>query len=531
MVNLIQVGRAVLSPQRESAPSSQTATRQRSPHASVHRLCSLGLSAPLRLILGLLALASIANAQDQSAYYRTETYELPKGVNFEASGIAVLPDGKLAVGLRKGEVWIAQNPSDTAKPDFKLFASGLHEILGLAWHDGALYATQRAEVTKLRDTDADGKADEYLCASTGWGVSGAYHEYAYGPVFDKEGNLYTSLNCSMGKAWKGAGDEEKHPLWRGWVVRSTPQGKLEPFCAGFRSPCGIGQNAEGDIFITDQQGNWMPTTPLMHARKGAYFSHADSIPDAMRPESPVKIAPKQPDGITVAEAMKTVQGYTPPAVWLPYVKMGQSGTGIACDLSPGKFGPFEKQLFLGEFVLSGVNRVFLEKVGGEYQGACFPFIDGLQCAALGLNFLPDGSLIVGQSNRGWNSKGNRPFGLQRIVWTQKTPLEVRTLQLTKTGFRFTFTLPVDPASLTALTGTSYTYPFQSKYGGDELDTQSLKIDSAQLSPDGLTLEVQCPTTLRPGYVHEFQLPQLKSKDGTPLWHRMACYTVNKLKAE
>ena len=79
-----------------------------------------------------------------------------------------------------------------------------------------------------------------------------------------------------------------------------------------------------------------------------------------------------------------------------------------------------------------------------------------------------------------------------------------------------------------LTGTSYTYPFQSKYGGDELDTQPLKIDSAQLSPDGLTLEVQCPTTLRPGYVHEFQLPQLKSKDGTPLWHRMAYYTLNKL---
>ena len=147
-----------------------------------------------------MLLATSLIAQDQSTYYRTETYELPKGVNFEASGIAILPDGKLAVGLRKGEIWVAQNPSDTARPDFKLFASGLHEILGLAWHDGALYATQRSEVTKLRDTDADGNADEYLSASTGWGVSGAYHEYAYGPVFDKEGNIYTSLNSSMGES-------------------------------------------------------------------------------------------------------------------------------------------------------------------------------------------------------------------------------------------------------------------------------------------------------------------------------------------
>ncbi len=477
----------------------------------------------LQNALASLFIASAAIAQQQSDYYRIETYELPQGVNFEASGLAVTDKGQLAVALRKGEVWIE------GKDGFQLFASGLHELLGLAWHDGALYATQRAEVTKLRDTDGDGKADEYLTASTGWGVSGAYHEYAYGPVFDAEGNAFTSLNCSMGKAWKGAGDEEKHPLWRGWVVRMTPQGRLEPWSAGFRSPCGIGQDADGEIFVTDQQGNWMPTTPLFHIRKGAYFSHADSIPDAMRPESPVKIAAKQPDGtLTVAEAMKTVQGYCPPAVWLPYVKMGQSGTGITCDKSGGKFGPFEKQLFIGEFVLSGVNRVFLEKVGGEYQGACFPFVDGLQCAALALTTLPDGSLVVGESNRGWNSKGNRPFGLQKVVWTGKTPLEVQKLELTETGFRFTFTLPVDKASVGQISGQSYTYPFQSKYGGEELDAKPLQISEVKLSGDGLNLEVTI-ANLREGYVHEFELPQLKAKDGTSLWHRMAFYTLNRLR--
>ena len=121
-------------------------------------------------------------AQD---YYRIETYKLPEGVNFEASGLAVLPDGKLAVALRKGEIWIE------GEKGFQRFASGLHEILGLAYHDGALYATQRAEVTKIRDTDGDGIADEYLTAAEGWGVSGAYHEYAYGPVFDASGNLFT----------------------------------------------------------------------------------------------------------------------------------------------------------------------------------------------------------------------------------------------------------------------------------------------------------------------------------------------------
>jgi hypothetical protein len=208
--------------------------------------------------------------------------------------------------------------------------------------------------------------------------------------------------------------------------------------------------------------------------------------------------------------------------------MGQSATGIACDRSDGKFGPFTKQLFVGEFVLSGVNRVFLEKVGGEYQGACFPFIEGLQCAALALAFLPDGSLVVGESNRGWNSKGNRPFGLQKIVWSKKTPLDVQKLELTKTGFRFTFTLPVEKASLGQLTGQSYTYPFQSKYGGEEVDAKPLQITDTKLSDDGKTLEVSI-ANLREGYVHEFELPNLKSKHGASLWHRMAYYTLNRRK--
>jgi hypothetical protein len=114
------------------------------------------------------------------------------------------------------------------------------------------------------------------------------------------------------------------------------------------------------------------------------------------------------------------------------------------------------------------------------------------------------------------------------VWTKKTPLEVQKMELTKSGFRFTFTLPVGKASLGELTGQSYTYPFQSKYGGEELDAKPLQITSAALSDDGLTLDVVI-ANLRTGYVHEFELPQLKAKDGTPLWHRMAYYTVNRLK--
>jgi len=470
-------------------------------------------------------------AQQQEDYYRTFTFEVPERLNLEASGLAALPDGRLAVAIRRGEVWIIEHP--TAEPPtvenlgYKLFASGMHEILGMTFHDGDLFVTQRSEVTRLHDADGDGAADEYRCVSHGWGVSGAYHEYAYGPVFDREGNMFNTLNCSMGNKWDGAGDEAKHTLWRGWAVM-TPKGKnvAQGFAAGFRSPIGIGLNAEGDLFVTDQQGTWMATNPLMHVRKGAFFGHADALEDTKRPDSPVRHPGKLPDGITVAEAIKKVPGFCPPAVWFPYVKMGQSTTGIRCDETGGKFGPFEKQMFVGEFVISGVNRVFLETVGGEYQGACFPFVKDLQCGVLAVNFLSDGSMIVGESNRGWNSSGNRPFGLQRIVPTEQAPLEVRKMEATRDGFRFTFTLPVNRKSLGKVTGQSYTYIYQAKYGSAEVDPQPLVFDDGTLSADGRTLTVRC-AGLREGFVHEVRLPELRSETGIPLWHRDAYYTLNR----
>ncbi len=467
-------------------------------------------------------------------YYRLETYPLPQGLKLEASGLAALPDGRLAVAIRKGEVWILENPALVAKEAgeyrWKRFASGLHEPLGLTWHDGALYTTQRSEVTRLEDGDGDGVADRYVTVAQGWGVSGNYHEYAYGPVFDPEGKLWITLNINMGKGQEIAGfrGAENH-RWRGWAMRRAPGGELRPVCAGFRSPFGLGTNAVGDVFATDQQGKWWPAGPLLHLREGVFFGHQDSMRDADRPESPLKgLAGKPPKGITTAEAIKEVKGYVPPAVWFPYNKMGNSTTGIRCDRTGGKFGPFAGQLFVGEFTMSFVSRVFLEKVGGEYQGACFHFRKGMQSAVLQMEFLQDGSMVVGESNRGWNSIGTRSYGLERLVWTGKTPFEIKTMEARPKGFHLTFTKPVDAASAADVASyrmTSYTFPYHQKYGGEELDSAEVEIVAAKVDGDGSGVLLEC-AGLREGYVHELHAGGVRERAGGALLHPEAFYTLN-----
>lgn len=108
---------------------------------------------------------------------------------------------------------------------------------------------QRSELTRIRDTDADGVADEYLTVAKGWGVTGHYHGYAYGPKLDQEGNMWLTLNIGLGLK----GDQLQRTIheptlglrqgkWRGWGMKVTPEGRLIPVCAGMRSPSGLGGN-------------------------------------------------------------------------------------------------------------------------------------------------------------------------------------------------------------------------------------------------------------------------------------------------
>ncbi len=486
-----------------------------------------------RFILLLVSMVACAPA---ASNYQIVPYALPEGVKFEITGIARLPDGRVAFALRRGEIWLMEHPdadpNNPAAVGYRRIASGLHEPLGLAWHHGSLVTMQRSELTRLRDLNGDGIIDDYECVAKGWGVSGNYHEFAYGPVADREGNLWLTINTTLGGPAKMSGHRPPDNPWRGWALRLTPAGALEPLCAGFRSPAGIGMNSEGDMFCTDQQGNFWGTNPVLHLRPGAFFGHKSALIDVVRAESLVHDPGELPEGITVAEAARRNPNYCLPAVWLPYPKLGQSATAIACDLTGGKFGPFGKQLFVGEFTASRITRVFLEKIGGEYQGAAFQFLDGLQCGPIRLEFLPDGSLLSGETNRGWNSSGTRSFGLERIRWSGTVPFEIREMRAQADGFILELTQPVEPDAAerpSSYAGTSYTYIYQQKYGSPETDPQPISIVSATLLDDKKSVYLRC-TGLRERYVHELHLDGVRSLRGDPVANPTAYYTLNQLPA-
>lgn len=475
-----------------------------------------------KTILGAISLIATGSVWADE-YYLTEPIPLPEGEVMELGSIALLPEKRVAVASRRGDVWICEGAyeEDLSAVKWTKFAEGIHEPLGMFWRDGWLYLTQRPEITKIRDTDGDWRADEFVTVAAPWGINGNYHEYTFGSDPDKEGTIWTAV-CLTGSA----GAAEDSPF-RGWGFRTSLDGKSVPVVTGIRSPGGIGFNAEGDTFYCDNQGLWNGSSSLKHMRIGGFMGNP--VGNTYIDLQTVLTDPGTPkDGSRIEVERKRLKDLVPPAVIFPHGLIGQSPTGVIPDLTEGKFGPFAGQTFVGEQTHAQVQRVFLEKVNGFYQGAVWHFTEGYRSGIVPLRLSDDGTLFVGGTNRGWAARGGKAFTFERTRWTGKVPFEIKEMRLTKEGWDLVFTQPVDPT--TAADPASYqmaawTYIYKSSYGSPQVDQAEPQIVKAQVSEDGLTVKLTVKDRVK-GHVHELDSTALKSRAGKGLWHPKCYYTIN-----
>lgn len=471
--------------------------------------------------------STVTDSLAEQDFYVIKDIAIPQDIDLEIGGMALMDDDKLAVSTRHGEVWVISNPymKDGLLPNYRLFASGLHESLGLAYYNGDLYTTQRPELTRLRDVNGDGVADEYKTIYS-FEITGNYHEYAYGPVFDKEGNMYVNLNLG----WFGD-HMESRVKWRGWMLKISQEGEMTPFAAGYRSPAGLAIDKNDNLFYSENQGGWQGSGHLTQVKKGDFLGHPASLKWADLPESPVKLREQDiPNfGKPRSEVAKEVPGITNTSVWIPHAIMGVSTSAILID-EDGNMGPFEGQLFVGDQGQSNINRVFLEKVNGEFQGAVFPFRAGFSSGVFRLSWGSDGSMFVGMTARGWGSTGGGLFGLQRLVWNEKNPFEIKTIKAKPDGFELEFTEPVDEKSAkdaSSYNVSSFNYKYWSTYGSPVINSEDCSLEAIIMSPDHKTVRL-IMNNLREGYIHQIMAGGIMSEKQAPLLHSNAYYTLTNI---
>ena len=464
----------------------------------------------------------------ESEFWAVDTLTPPDGALLEVGGMDWLPDGRLVLSTRRGQVWTVDNAlaDDPADARFSLYAEGLQEGLGLNVLDvpdgaggtrSALFVLQRGELTELRDDDGDGRAETWLRVCDDWGLSGNYHEFAFGLPDDDAGNLYMSLNVGFldPEWWLGRAVVP----WRGWVLRVDPHsGEATPFACGFRSPCGLGFDTHGRLLLSDNQGDWLGSTPVFVVQEGGFHGHPASLDwtPAFRAHG-LHASLEQPPEVP----------RVPPAVWVPYGWSRSAGNLVPLP-ADGAFGPYTDQLVMAELTNGHLMRLQLEEIGGVMQGAVLPLRQRIGSVVRVL-FAEDGTLMAGLTNRGWG--GLSPdSGVLRVRPTGAVPMELDRVHLVPGGFELTFSEALaDGVAITPSLARvqQYDYDYWWEYGSPERHQTDVPVAAASLSPDRRTLSLSLPE-LRAAMVARVTLSGIVGASGRALLHEQFAYTVNQL---
>ena len=400
---------------------------------------------------------------------------------FEPTAIAVARNGTIVVGTRTAGIWRIRDRK------WELFAEGTYECLGLVIEDevgDVIVIGQKPELTRLRDVDHDGRADEFSTVCDDYGFHGNYHEYTHGPVRDEAGNYYFTLNlCHSGneRASFRAGGPYMGSMggFRGWCCRVTPAGVFEPYASGVRSPAGLGIDPGGRLLYAENQGEYMGSSKISYLYQDHFYGHPSSLVSlpGMKPDSPEITDPKWQKSAQLS------------ALWFPHGILANSPGNPAWDLTEGKFGGYGGQMFIGDQTLSTVMRVVTEKEGGIDQGCLLPFASKMGSGVMRPCFLQDGSLLLGQTGRGWASNGGNESSLQRIFWDGKTTAaDIQRVAVTQSGFQVHFTTPIaaglSPEQVLAeIQVESWTYTDSSQYGSEENEKHPNIVRNAIISAD------------------------------------------------
>ncbi len=453
--------------------------------------------------------------------YRAERYMGPKDnygrdLLFEPLGLALAPDGTLVVATRTAGIWRLTGGQ------WNLFAQGLFDSLGVQVEDKhglKVVAGQKPELTRITDTTGDGIADSYETLTDAFSYHGNYHSYMHGPVRAPDGSYFITLNLDDGSGanWEYNANGKymgSSGGFRGWAVHVPAKGGFEPFANGLRSPAGLGYGPDGHLYYLDNQGEYNGTSELYELKKDKFYGHPSGLVDlpGMTPDSPEiqwsAVAPKRE---------------TPIALF-PENRLANSPGNPVWQLPADKFGPFSGQMFVGDQTQSNLMRVTTEKVGQHMQGSIINFAVDLESGPMRPIFLPDHSLLIGETGRGWQAKGGHVASLQRIIWDGKTiPPAIHHVSAAAAGFDLVFTLPIPAAMSDAdfakdLKIQSWVYRNAPDYGSPEMDDHAEDVKGVSISQDRKTVTVTLLKTEQP-VLHPQQTARVYriTVDGKPIF--------------
>lgn len=422
-------------------------------------------------------------------------------------------NNRAALVTFEGDVWIVDGIDQNLENlEWRRFASGLYEPQSIEVVDGDIYVFGKEGITHLNDLNDDGSADYYENFSSLMEQSIETREWASDMVVAPDGSFYVSKFGAL-----DMGPETSSPKtiigfragshYGGSIAKISPDGRhIEHYATGFRGPY-LGMNPEtGVLTASDQQGHYMPSTPILMVNKGDYYgvpatAHRDPLPEI-----------------------------TPPLTWIPH-SVDRSGTGQTWVTSD-KMGPLSGQLVHMSYGRPGLFKVLIDSTSDAVQGGVSVIPGNYPAPTMkGVISPKDGQLYVGGFSL-WGSNSDVISSFIRLRYTGSESLLPEDFSVREGGVVLRFGTELDEE--TATNPASYrvkrwNYQRSEEYGsghykldgspGEEL----MPVFSAHLSDDKRAVFIAIPDIKE---VMQMEVAyDLQTGDGTAM-NNAFWFTVN-----
>jgi hypothetical protein len=409
------------------------------------------------------------------------------------TSVGFMSDGRLLIGTYTGDVWMARGvDNNLTKITWQRIATGLYEPMGLKVVRDEIFVTCRNGIIKLNDFNQDGETDFYEVFHADQDVSNFFHAFNFGLEIDSKGNFYY--------AKPGEYTDNKDP---GNLIKVSPDGKKwESIATGFRVNNGVTATPDDRVFVSDNQGNWMPANKINLVEKGKFYGYVPNL--AQGGWSPNGAVYRKEDivkGVIRPEIVKVPESYSPPALWIPQEFDNSPGGGVWSDPSWGPLGDH----FIHTSYGKGWLYYFLPHSVGEItQGAMvalpFQMDAGIQRAA----FNPVDKQLYTTGLTGWDDGVATKYGvLSRIRATGTKGHIIVDAKVIKGGIELKFNFDLDKEDFKNVANYSidqWNYKWASSYGSADYSLKnpgkkgidSVNIEKAILRTDNQTIFLEIP---------------------------------------
>ena len=344
------------------------------------------------------------------------------------------PNGNAVIVTYDGDVYrLTGLGSNDEEVGWTKIAAGFHEPNCIKLRGDDIFVFSRLGITKLEDLNGDGEIDFYRMFCNRFTQSGDTRDFPMSLVLRKDGSWIIN---------KGGQQVTANSPHSGRVLQVSADGKqVDLWAYGFRNGFLNSIPERDDLIVaSDQQGNWVPTTPFHIVRQGSFLGYAPGHPEK---ETPIQ----------------------PPALWMPH-RVAQSGIDPVWGSDP-RLGALHKSILYIEYKRPSLIKIFIPEKGEIIQTAGVPLGLDFEVPLLKGAINPVDGMAYMVGFQIWDSFAPRLEGICRLRVLQPSDEHPTHAEVFKEGVLLSFSeeldpkIALDPASFNV---SSWEYIRKSDYG-------------------------------------------------------------------